>query len=261
MRHLLDRHGYSFQLAVEKRIRDLSDKPSSSWEVHTAEFPVEGEGWNTRIDLVLKASRNLMVVECKRVDPALAWFFARGSQSLRARVEIDQFVGKKEECRVGGTTLDLSAGKPFHIGLVGRSGDKGDGSGAGRDQLETACTQVIRGASGLINFLADNFDPTRGGLTRRVIPAIVTTSELLATEADLASASLEDGLLPRDVEVEEKDWLWYQYQRSPNLEHNVSTARQDQNPKQANWSRFPRTIAVVNAQHLGRFLKDSADWL
>lgn len=261
MKNLLDRHGYSFQLAVEQRISELSKQASIPWKVHTAEFPVAGKDWNTKIDLILEASLSYMVIECKRVDPAFAWFFAKGSPTLRGRVEIDEIVGDAERTNAGSISLEVSAGKPFHIGLVGKSGEKGDGTGAGRDQLETASTQVLRGASGLINFFAENYDPALRGAKRRIIPVIISTASLFVTEANLGTASLDDGLLPADVEVEEKWWLWYQYQRSPTIEHDLPSTRRHRDPRQANFSQYPRTIAVVKSEKLEHFLRESSNWL
>src|SRR5438067_1519637 len=77
---VLNRHGYGFQYAVLRKARLLFEKKQSVWRFEVSEFPVTTQHDSTRIDFVLKAGSKetpiLMIVECKRANPALAnWCF------------------------------------------------------------------------------------------------------------------------------------------------------------------------------------------
>lgn len=258
MKELLDKHGYSFQQAVERHVRELSQNPAFDWNVTTAELPVAGNGWTTRIDLLLNNRHTSLwlVAECKRTDPAFAWYFALGGPSLPRQAVVLEFTGERDRTYADPVHHIVSGAGPYHIGVVGKSNQKGDGTGAGRDQIEEAATQAIRGASGLINFFAaaHREEGNLSGVKKRVMPAIVTTARLYTTDADLGVASLQDGHLPEEVAVEQTPWLLYQYQRSPHLDHDVESRALLRDPKNANQALYSRTVAVITAEHLADFL-------
>jgi len=253
VKHWLDKHGYVFQRAVEERIKELARNVGFEWTVSTAEFPVEAKGRTTRIDLVLQRGPLWIAAECKRVDPAFEWFFAKGGDTLSHRIMVEQFVGDGH--RVEAHPSQYPDGtRPYHIAVVGKSGGKGDGTGAGRDQIEEAATQAMVGASGLVNFFANEHLNHSHNVKKWVVPAIITTARLSATDSDISEASLEDGLLAAEVEVQEKQWVWFQYQRSPHLAHDLGSQAAERSPTAANRNLFARSIAIINAAYLGDFL-------
>src|SRR5579872_5212238 len=76
----LNRHGYSFQYAVINKAKEAFEQGASAWGFMVAEFPVQSPEKDTRIDFILKHTRNPihMVAECKRANPALSnWCFVK----------------------------------------------------------------------------------------------------------------------------------------------------------------------------------------
>ena len=90
---ILNRHGYGFQYAVLKQAHILADSRDSSWRFIASEFPVRVQGFDTRIDFILKrATDNIfdqhffLIAECKRANPAYSnWCFARAPYIHNAR--------------------------------------------------------------------------------------------------------------------------------------------------------------------------------
>jgi hypothetical protein len=91
----LDRHGYGFQYRVLKAANDLFRENTSFFAFEVAEFPVEVQSSDTKVDFILRrtvgpfirrdgtasTSRRrplFLVAECKRANPALSdWCFLR----------------------------------------------------------------------------------------------------------------------------------------------------------------------------------------
>ena len=87
-RKALNRHGYTFQYLVLGEAQAQCEKGDSVWQFVAAEFPVETTSGGTRIDLILRHRRrpHLMVIECKRANPAIAnWCFAKAPSTRRNR--------------------------------------------------------------------------------------------------------------------------------------------------------------------------------
>lgn len=83
VRRTFDRHGYGFQYAVAKECVRLRDAGESSWWLDATEFPVEVHGTHLHIDMVLRNTGGLMVVECKRANPSISIYL--GFRPLRIR--------------------------------------------------------------------------------------------------------------------------------------------------------------------------------
>jgi len=80
IRKVLGSHGHAFQYAVLRRAQELFDKGRSTWVFDVAEFPVEGTDKPIHIDFILSNRSNnvYLVIECKRVDPAVGnWCFLK----------------------------------------------------------------------------------------------------------------------------------------------------------------------------------------
>jgi hypothetical protein len=266
---VLNSHGHGFQYSVlTEASRLLYEIRSSQWVAQVPEFPVEVQGYGTRIDFILKHAGLpvYLVAECKRVNPALAnWCFVKTAFTPA----IDQ----AQHVTIEGIRVDAS-GQPstsiqhlvhsneiFHLAVEVKSDDKGDVSGQGRGTIEEAAAQVCRGLSGLINFLGSrpgNFEGDRVLL----LPVIFTTAKIWTSNIDLGSASLEDGKITlRESEIQEKAWIFYQYHQSPGLKHSVLAREQSTSLDKVLYNEYVRNIAVVSSNGIADFLERSSRWL
>jgi hypothetical protein len=144
---------------------------------------------HTHVDIVLRGSSGLVVIECKRANPAFSrWGFSRSqfrstSTSELKQVRLDSLVWDEASRRMGVRRFDPEwTDDQFHVGLEIKTNDKGDADRAGRGALDEAVTQAVRGANGVINEVIRR-DTNAFGLQTRVtvVPAVVTTARLLVT--------------------------------------------------------------------------------
>ncbi len=100
------RHGHGFQYAVAKRCAGLFKEQKSCFHVDTTEFPVEVNGVDLHIDIVLRSGSGLIVIECKRVNSVLStWCFARSVLSGR--------FNEPKAVRLERVLVDPSLDRPF----------------------------------------------------------------------------------------------------------------------------------------------------
>jgi hypothetical protein len=273
---LLDQHGYSFQQAIASRAEELRDKETSTWNLFGTEVPVNCRNQSTHIDIVLTAwnrrrtrhSGYFLVAECKRVNPAKGhWCFAKTPYTwpnhLDSYVQFDQVLCYSAALQFSSTTKSILTSQKgvYNLGIEVRTGEKGDSSGQQpQSAINSAVGQVFRSASGFINYVCDN-SRNVGVLSvdepEIIIPAIFTTARLFTTQADLGSASLENGLLPpHAVEVAEHDWIWFNVNRSINLAHDVRFDHSDNNERhmEPRFREFTRTVAIVSSKGVDSFL-------
>lgn len=267
----LNRHGHPFQYAVIRRADQLKSEGRSPWVFEASEFPVEVQGYHTRIDFVLsrwgEAVREpfqFLVAECKRANPSLHdWLFARAPYVRRGSSSRDILV----EClRREGTDLSASLGRLdgseniYHVAVEVKGAAKGDASGTGRGAIEEAATQVTRGVNGLIECFSRNRRYIVENCPVTFVPAIFTTAQIWATEVDIA-ASVNTGEVKLDSsKVTAKPWLWFQYHISPGLRHSLDR----QVPNDEPFRRiglgdlleleYARTVAIVGADGIDAFL-------
>ena len=112
------RSGIPFQYAVVRYCDELFKKGGSRWRFEVAEFPVNVNGADTRIDFVLHGEGSwragydaYLVCECKRPNPAIAdWAFLRSPYSRRGRdarltifdaITVEE-IDAEQVCAVGG---------------------------------------------------------------------------------------------------------------------------------------------------------------
>jgi hypothetical protein len=266
-RKILNSHGYPFQQAVTKLAVETGAKPHESpWYFDVTEFPVSVNGFDTRIDLVLKRrdQGGYMIGECKRANPALSnWCFARvlnvrrRNNPMKLLVEGVRFY--KQEL-LNGVFADMSD-KIFHIGTEVTSNLKGDAKGSqGRGEIESAAGQVLKGVNGMVEYFSKH--PATIGTTRIVhfVPVIFTTARLWSSEVNLSDAEIETGALNAEtVTLKPEPWVWLNYNLSPALKHSI---RNDAPPpgdlSGALEAEYTRSIAIVGANGLVDFLQ--RDW-
>lgn len=87
------------------------------------------------------------------------------------------------------------------------------------------------------------------------LPVVFTTARLWASNVDLSSADLENGIFDLDsVDVEEKKWLFYHYHQSPSLKHSVPATIDNKSLKDVLYREYVRTIAIVSVSGIEEFL-------
>src|SRR5262245_41063217 len=78
LRAAFARHGYGFQYACVREFIRLREDREGRWHGDGPEFPVEVNGTQLHVDIVLRTTHGLMAIECKRVNPGLGtWCFGR----------------------------------------------------------------------------------------------------------------------------------------------------------------------------------------
>jgi hypothetical protein len=270
----LKRHGHPFQYAVIRRAEELHRKRSSPWLFEVSEFPVEVQGYHTRIDFILSQRANglvqgpfrYLIAECKRPNPSLTdWLFVRAPYVRRndfpGEILVER-VQRKEQGLAAGISRLHHSDRLYHIGFEIRGASKGDSSGPARGAIEDSATQVLRGLNGFVQFFAkhQSYLIERSHVT--FIPAIFTTARVWATDEDISSANLADGEFSFDSSaVNSKEWLWLQYHMSPGLKHSVERDVPEDEPlirtDMGSLLRFEyaRTIAVVGQNGIDAFLE------
>lgn len=274
----MNRTGYPLQYAALQRARELFDADRSQWAFEVAEFPVALRGKPVHIDFVLRHKDRpnvYLVVECKRVDPAFAWwcFFRVPFRSRFSGTE--GFIPETlKRMTATGTLQTIKArfgdlpGGPFSVALEIKTDRDGDGTGGGPSSMSNdrninaAVTQVLRGVGGLADAFASNRSMSKGIDTISFIPVVLTTAELWTSETQLESAALETGHLGKgSMKLEKKVFLGYQYAASPDLrpEHPVRPASSDLSELLA--AEYLRTVCIVNVHGLESFLETMSNLL
>ena len=269
LRATLDRHGYGFQYALLNRIGELR----IPWGIESPEFPVSFRGGTTHIDFVLRLMRDTgmpvrIAAECKRANPALIdWCFVRsplahrGDEVALETVRVNITLGKA----YGSVDLRNAwhSDRVYGLGFPIKGSAHGDKAGDNRTALDDAVAQVLRGANGLMEFLAS--EPTllrhhgENGYAR-VVPVIFTTARLWVSDVNLSESELSTGRVPPSP-LTEIDWLWLKQNISPTLK--APFLRDEQPGEYRETLRdyvvrdFARCIGVVSVSGVESFLRNS----
>jgi hypothetical protein len=262
LRNVLNAHGHGFHYAVLRRCAELRRSRKSNWNFVVAEFPVELNGHTASIDLILAAGSMLMVVECKRADPALArWCFAKApytGDGYSYGPVISVLFHDTAAVRVQEWPATLSGyyDKAYHLGYELRTGLPGDGQGASQKAISAAFDQVMRGVGGLMRTLEN--DPSKllePNQQTPIVPAIFTTAELYVSDVNLSDAELATGRID-PFAVSSVPWLWYQTNLSRQLRPGLQVlSRQDEPGLVSRLTRLhTRGVAVVSVSGIESFL-------
>ncbi len=170
---VLNRHGYGFQYSVLKKIQELHQNSKSRFAFEAAEFPVEVQGYDTRIDFILQKNLRkpystdalLLLAECKRANPALSnWCFVKAPYTHRNRWGNQEKIIIEGLYKTGNTpteSIESFSNENFvsldayHIGFEVRSGLKGNSSGETGGAIEKAASQISRGLNGFIKTMSE----------------------------------------------------------------------------------------------------------
>lgn len=270
------RSGIPFQSAVVRYCEELFHRGVSRWAFEVAEFPVNVNGADTRIDFVLYGKSAwgdhsaYLVCECKRPNPALSdWAFMRSPYWRRNRgARFAIFETIKVEATTGRV---LSAPnrlfdptEPYDVGLELKGATKGDANAkeSGRGAIEDAATQVCRGVGGLIDFFKNNPTMLHGDVL--VVPVIFTTAHLHVSPVDLGATDRNTGKLPDNVQTSKAPWLWFQYNLSSTLRHTAPKKMPERGLSSLGSVLeydHVRSLAIVSPSGIESFLQQMPDKL
>jgi hypothetical protein len=257
----INRHGYAFQQAVAENVSQMAGAQRTRWHVESNEFPVSTGDSVAHIDLILRAgqSNTYRVGECKRVDPALGrWCFARSK--VWGTLGIN-YVVLEQLAPHASSKLDSSpfvfpwSREPFSIAVETRTKGQGDGVGGSRDAIDRAVTQVLRGVNGLANHFYRKDWASLSGTRFRFVPAVFTTADLWVSESDLRKTDLASGTFPSaGFSATPADWLWFNYNLSPALRHNVPNSGNPETMIDFLIAESTRSVAIVSMRGMETFL-------
>ena len=292
LKKIVDRHGFNFQFAVLNEALQLGKAgiPTWGWDYVAHEFPVEVKGSGTKIDFILKtilyneSHECFLLAECKRADPKLSnWCFLR-TPRLKKDEEalLEQVTVLKNGNVITGEpnrspylpTVDNGGdlARPYHLGLELKSRqEKGDAGGGGRDAIEQAATQLLRGLNGFVVLLHQHpyivGRPPHGIIKpegRRIsfLPVIFTTANIFTTEVELGQADLRTGKLTvEELNATPAKWVRYRYHQSPGITHSIDAADKSESVLGPDTllelldRSYARDIIIVGATAVGEFLK------
>ncbi len=268
----LNRHGYGFQYSVLELASTLCNSNSSEWVFEAAEFPVQVQGEGTHIDFILRHRGNrlafafYLLAECKRANPSLSnWCFARAPIVVRNRSRLPFFIehahlSEDRTIYAFAENWESVSRDTYQIALEIKSDEKGDPGGPGRGVIKEALTQVCRGLNGMIEFLSKNVQILGNATDAYFLPVIFTTAQLWASDVDLGSADIENGNIDLSKgNFDKKQWIFYQYHVSPGLKHSFSPVDRPQRIGPLMESEYIRTIPIVTASGVEKFLKWASD--
>jgi len=256
---VLSAHGYGFQYAVMRAAEKLFDDHRSKWLFEAAEFPVQVGDTVTHVDFACrtKSGHTYLVAECKRADPARAhWCFVRTPYTRMNGSSIElvfEDVIYDPGLTRAAAHFTVTGNGVFQLGVELNTRAKGDGL-SGRSSINEAAAQVLRATNGMVNHLHDvrrmQSKPTR---RLRFLPVVFTTAELWVSDTDLSEADLRTGIV-RVVAAKSVDWLWFNYNQSPALQHRIERAEFSADLSASLRDEFTRSIAIVAPEGIGPFL-------
>lgn len=267
---ILNRYGFAFQHAAIAVAEDAFKNANSGFAFEAAEFPVDVDGRETKIDFVLRHVMKplLMVCECKRVNPNIAnWCFAKAPYVHREPTNdaliFDLIQRFPDNLHINPTQIHTNL-SPYHIAVEMRTSPAPPASGtqpspeggSGRADFEKAVQQVLLGTNGLLNFFFFRGDLGKSAVGPKLIllPVIVTTAQLWASNIDLKETDLVTGNFPASkAHLEAAKWLAYNEHMSPALKFAGASKSAGGEISSALHADFIRTIFVVSAAHLREF--------
>lgn len=289
----LNKHGYSFHQRVMREAGTAFESARQAWRFIASEYPVEVKGRPTHVDCILASDiapdrRAMLLIECKRVNPALgAWAFCRSQFVRRNRDAEALFLDRATvHMRWGvgavGVQMAYKSSDYYHVGIPlridGQAGDQTGGSD--RDAITQAVDQACKGVNGVINEWG-RLATHSGELESRtvyLVPVVVTTAKIFVSDVDLSAADLATGEIePCVLSLSPRPWILYQAHVSPGIRHDhpavkVPHIEEGDNLLTAVFKdyRSPnahigldalldrdhiRTVPIVTASGLGEFLK------
>lgn len=209
----ISRHGHGFQAAAARICGSVSVGQFGQWQLATWEHVWDlPNGRTGRIDFTLRlpcqelGATILVVVECKRVNPAFGrWVFARSPYGPNGRTDVGRAVVETILCDSASYAIaapqvvaPIEADLPYDIGYQFKTTKTGDAQGSSTDAIEDATTQVLRGCAGLARDVAIGFKQSNQRFI--IVPLVLTTAALSAVDIRLTDTDLATGKVELPVE-------------------------------------------------------------
>lgn len=266
-RHLekvLNQHGYGFQYAVLRVAEEALKAGQSPWLLDAAEFPVQVGSSVVHVDFVLrhKSLPILLVGECKRADPSRArWCFVKAPYTSwnpdDKRVLLEEIRYRPADIASSHVKKHYDNAGSYNLSVELKTQGKPEGH-VSRTAVNDAGTQVLRGMNGLINHLYGPMATFSEPGAMIMLPVIFTTAEVLMSDADLGSADIKSGDLPKDaIEVHSRPWIWYTYNQSAAIRHDVESGDSSSSLSDTLLNSFSRSMAIVPSSSIEDFLTSS----
>ncbi len=258
----INQHGYSFQYSIIQKIIDLSKNNAFPWYVEVSEFPVNVNDNDLHIDFILKHHEEqiYIIAECKRANPALSdWCYARSPfvhkrQRRKFNIILEKIYRNWQSHLFSEPFFIDKTNDAFHIMFEIKTNKKGDKYSDGRGVYNSAVTQALRGVNGFANFLVEKklVEKEKWAI---IIPVIFTTANLFISDVDLSSADISNGNIDYSmINLEIKNWLWFQYHQSINLKHSITINKDYKELFDILDNEYSRSIATVNSNSIEDFL-------
>ena len=228
------------------------------------EFPLGIQGSGTRIDFVLtnRTGSIYLICECKKVNPAFNWCFAKSS--FRPNTYPISPLVLEALVYNSGTIVSqlytlLHQIETYQVGVVvagNEEGEVNDGSGDQRDQIEKVATQVFRGLNGFIHFCAVRQIVDHVKYKVLFVPVIFTTAKLWTSKTDLSTANVIDRSLSPEIssQVCMSPWVWLEYHQSLAFRHNIPLQESSKDLREILYREFVRPVAIVTPEGVENFL-------
>lgn len=191
---LLNSSGFPFQMAIEYQVR--SSRGVHNWEVVSTEHPWARSGSSGFIDLVIRRSNVVWVVECKRTQNA-TWLFIipMGAQStenhIRCLWSIKNPAPKTQSSgSIQGWDDFLLAPPSYEASFCAIRGTEDKD----KSFLENLSARLARSTDALADEEYQITNRREIPFQRIYMPVIVTNATLQVARIDPSSISLHDGL-------------------------------------------------------------------
>lgn len=262
----LNSHGFGFQHGLAETLRNHGEA-RHRWTVQAEEFPVQVQGRDTRIDVILTKGFaahgaggpcGVVIGECKRANPALSnWVFFSTASRIGRQPIIESLC--RGDSDVFSIARELAVNvNIFDLGLAIRSNEKGDGAVKLGSAIEDASTQVLRCVNGFVDFLGSSGQKLwEHRQIVHFLPVIFTTANLFTASTNFSDTDLATGNLMIEPEhLKSVDWLFCDFPVSLSLRHGMRRLRRAGTIPNARIEDFQRTVAIVNPAGLDDFVRE-----
>jgi hypothetical protein len=269
----LNEQGYLFREICEHTLRDSEN--TTGWEVKASEYPVSLTGQDTKVDIVLRAKRQIppelyALVECKRADPSyIYWLF--GASRPPYGGALCSTLGF--ECRQTRSDSPYQANRlvpqlEFRIDTNGveswlevNARKTSDRRASTPQNIENAFGQVLKGIGGFAQEQLAQRTKSRELFETFFVPVVVTTAELYVAyykikDIDLGTGKISRGKVLFGSEEEpamEEPWVLLDYGVGENVAPEpIPKDYRGVDPAELQRHKT-RSIFVVNSKYLVSF--------
>lgn len=265
----LNEGGAPFQEAVNQKLITSSRK--TGWDPKSYNYPVDVNGAETKVDIVLEKGDFIATIECKRVNPSqVAWLFAapneKGLRSIQPFIPLASTedprrfgmvlsnlgggrIGSNVEAYRCMSWTDVSKGKRRRNGRLGTS-----------QSIEDAIRQTLLGATGIAREQLSIRERFGQGFLIGIVPVVVTTAELYVASYSIDDVNLNTGTLDTSAvefgpgdQPESVPYLLAEYDVGGSIHPNLLHPDWDSEDLTKLARLKQRSVFIVNSSNLTRF--------